>query len=267
MKTALIGHTGFVGSNLAASYEFDDVYNSSNIAQIEGREYDLVVSAASRADSHRINADPAPDLAQVREFVGTVSKARIGTLVLASTVCLWPQDTSPLEGTAIEPEKLTPYGANRAVLESMIQDRFSTLTVRLPQLFGANMKKGIVYDLLNNYRVEYIKPHSRFQYYDLARLWRDIQTALDSGMTALNLATPALRSVDVAREVFNVELDDQLGDAPLAEDYTRDMRTEHAEAYGGPEGYLMSASDSMSHIARFVMEARAGRSTDTQEGK
>ena len=38
MRTALIGHTGFVGSNLAASHAFDDLYNTSNIEQIEGQE-------------------------------------------------------------------------------------------------------------------------------------------------------------------------------------------------------------------------------------
>ena len=47
MRTALIGHTGFVGSNLASSHRFDDVYNTANIAEIEGREYDLVVYGAT----------------------------------------------------------------------------------------------------------------------------------------------------------------------------------------------------------------------------
>ena len=55
MKTALIGYTGFVGSNIAAAQDFTDCYNTRNISDIRGRSYDLVVSAATRADSHLIN--------------------------------------------------------------------------------------------------------------------------------------------------------------------------------------------------------------------
>mgnify|MGYP003110255337 FL=1 len=34
MKTGLIGHTGFVGTNLKEKYFFDKEYNSSNIKEI-----------------------------------------------------------------------------------------------------------------------------------------------------------------------------------------------------------------------------------------
>ena len=40
MKTALIGYTGFVGGNIKSQHEFDDYYNSKNIADIESQEYD-----------------------------------------------------------------------------------------------------------------------------------------------------------------------------------------------------------------------------------
>ena len=32
---------------------------------------------------------------------------------------------------------------------------------------------------------------SRYQFYHLARLWQDVQTALQNGLTTLNLTTPA----------------------------------------------------------------------------
>ena len=55
MRTALIGYTGFVGGNIKSQHEFDDYYNSKNIADIEGQEYDLVVSAANHAKMWQIN--------------------------------------------------------------------------------------------------------------------------------------------------------------------------------------------------------------------
>src|SRR5690606_28248306 len=113
VRTALIGYTGFVGSNLLDATGFDDLYNSKNIADIAGREYDLVVSAGNRADSHRINQDGAADLAEIDALVDTIQKARIGRLVLISTVCVYPWGGAPDEDTPLSPEGLTPYGANR----------------------------------------------------------------------------------------------------------------------------------------------------------
>jgi len=94
MRTALIGYTGFVGSNLADQYAFDDVYNSKNIADIEGQEYDLVVSAANRADMWRINQEGQQDLAEIKEYIGHIEKAKIKKLVLISTVGVYKTPNS-----------------------------------------------------------------------------------------------------------------------------------------------------------------------------
>jgi nucleoside-diphosphate-sugar epimerase len=150
VKTALIGYTGFVGSNLAAAYAFSDVYNTSNIGDIRGRSYDLVVSAAARADSHRINQNGPADLAEIEDYVGLLSTVDIKQLVLISTVCIYPGGSSPDEGAPLAAEGLTPYGANRLYMEQVLAARFPTLALRLPQLYGIGLKKGIVYDLLND---------------------------------------------------------------------------------------------------------------------
>jgi hypothetical protein len=262
MRTALIGHTGFVGSNLAAAHDFDDHYNTSNLADIRGRSYDLVVSAAARADSHRINQDGPADWAEIETFLDTLSKASIGKLVFVSTVCVYPGDTTPDESTPLTPEGLTPYGANRLRMEQTLAERFDTLALRLPQLYGRGLKKGIVYDLLNNYRVEFIRPDGRFQYYDLRRLWADVEVALREGLTSLNFATPPLTSARVAAECFGIDIADQVvagAESPWARMYTRDMRTGHAGLLGGAGGYLMDEAAELAALSAFVADARAGR--------
>lgn len=261
MKTALIGWTGFVGGNLAAARPFDDLFNTSNIDDIRGREYDLVVSAAARADSHRINQDGAADRAEIDAYIDRLATARIGKLVLVSTCVVYPGDTSPDESTPLSEEGLTPYGANRLHMEQRLGDLFDTLPVRLPQLVGRGMKKGIVYDLMNDYRVEFIRPEGRFQYYDLRRLWSDIEVALDRGLPSLNVATPAIASADIAREVFGRDISGQTFDTPenpFSLMYTRDMRTQYAGLYGGPEGYLMTAAEALAAVKQLVADVRSG---------
>ena len=265
MKTALIGYTGFVGSNLAAATEFTDVYNTANVGGIRGRTYDLVVSAAGRADSHRINEHGDADRAEIEDYVALLSTVRAARLVVVSTVCIYPGGGSPDETTPLSAEGLTPYGANRLYMEQTLAARFATLAVRLPQLYGNGLKKGIIYDLLNDYRISYIRPEGRFQYYDVRRLWADTQLALQAGLTTLNLATPSLRNAHVAAECFGIDIADQRvpgTESRFAQMYTRDMRTIHADLYGGPPGYLCGEATELLALREFVRASRRQKRVD-----
>jgi hypothetical protein len=259
VKTALIGYTGFVGSNIAAAQDFTDCYNTSNISDIRGRSYDLVVSAAARADSHRINQNGAADLAEIDNYIALLSDVNAAQLVLVSTVCIYPGGTSPDESTPLSADGLTPYGANRLHMEQTLCERFNTLTLRLPQLYGAGLKKGIVYDLLNDYRIEFIRPEGRFQYYDLRRLWSDTEMALQAGLQTLNVATPPLPNARVAAECFGIDIADQVvagEESAFAQMYTRDMRTIHADLFGGPPCYILDEVAELNALRAFVRESR-----------
>lgn len=253
-RTALIGHTGFVGSNIARDRLTDDVYNSTNIDDIAGREYDLVISAAGRADSHRINDEPEQDRAELEAFARILSRATIRRLVHVSTVCVYGPEDEVDESVSSDPEDLTPYGRNRLWLERALADRFDTLTMRLPQLFGPGIKKGLVFDLANDHRVEFIRPDGVFQYYDLTRMSDDIDVALACGLSVLNVATEPVVHRDLAREVFGVELAEPgpAHESPFAAMYTSNMLTRHADVFGRQGRYLMTAAEEMASIDRFV---------------
>jgi len=254
-RTALIGHTGFVGSHVAARHDFDDLYNTSNIDQIAGREYDLVVSAAGRADSHRINEAADEDRGELEAYADILESARIGKLVHVSTVCVYDDTDRCDEGTVSPAENLTPYGLNRRDLETRLMKSFETLSLRLPQLFGNGIKKGLIYDLVNDHRVEFIRPDGVFQYYDLTRLWDDIGSALDAGLSTVNLATPPVEHRQLARIVFGVDLDQTFSgdpEPPFSAMYTRNMITRHADAFGASGDYLTSSVDVMNAIRSFA---------------
>ncbi|MDR1448751.1 MAG: NAD-dependent epimerase/dehydratase family protein [Propionibacteriaceae bacterium] len=254
MGSALIGQTGFVGGNIALSHRFDACFNTSNLAELAGRRFDLVVCAAGRADAYRINQAGEADRAELARLVDSLSKTQIGRLVLISTVCVYPSG-SPDETAPLSPAGLRPYGANRLWLERELGRRFETLVVRLPQLYGARLRKGVVFDLLGRRRIEHIDPDGRFQLYGLSRLWADIETALAAGWDSLNAATPPLRNGDVARAVFGLDIEGQKPAAGEPPWYSRDMRTAHAAGFGGPAGYLMTAEQSLAALRDYATAA------------
>ncbi|MFC4140321.1 MULTISPECIES: NAD-dependent epimerase/dehydratase family protein [unclassified Microbacterium] len=259
MTTALLGYTGFVGSNLLDAHAFDDLYNTSNIADIAGKEYDLVVTTANRADSFRINTHGADDRAEIDALVDTVLTAKIRRLVLISTVCVYPAGGAPDESTALSEAGLTPYGANRLHQERRFQHAVDTTVIRLPQLYGSRLRKGVVYDLANDYRVEYIRPQTSYQHYDVRRLWQDISTALEAGLPALNVATPPVSNTELAQEVFDRDIAAQIPrepESPFAQLYTRNMTTEHAAVFGAEGDYLCSRRSEIEQLRAFVRDLR-----------
>lgn len=62
MKTSLVGYTGFVGSNLAGSFKFDNLYNSKNIGEAFESNPDLLVYAGIRAEKFLANKFPEKDM-------------------------------------------------------------------------------------------------------------------------------------------------------------------------------------------------------------
>lgn len=254
MKTALIGYTGFVGSNIESQTNFDDLYNSKNIGEIEGKEYDLVVSAANRAEMWRINQEPEKDLAEINEYIAHIKKVKIGKLVLISTVGVYKNPNGADEDTEIETAGLSPYGANRYYLESFCRDNFDTTIIRLPGLFGTGLKKNVIYDLLHDNNVDKIHKDGVYQYYNLDNIWKDINVALENSLPLVNLATPPVSTEEVAQYSLGMEFTNTPEDVNPA---YWDMQSKYAAAYGGEGRYLYTKQQELDDIKVFVERERA----------
>jgi hypothetical protein len=146
-RSALIGSTGFVGGVLARHVAFDAAYASATIDAIAGEVFDTVVCAGAPAAMWRANADPQGDLANLERLVGSLAKARVGKLVLVSTIAVLDDPGAGLDETTTRFETTLAYGRNRRWLETALCDRFPTVLMRLPAVFGVGLKKNLLFDL------------------------------------------------------------------------------------------------------------------------
>ena len=148
--SALVGYTGFVGSNLYRKGEFTAVYNSKNIEEAFGTNPDLLYYAGVRAEKFLANKDPERDLAVVKEAFENIKKINPKKLVLISTIDVYKNPDGVNEDTPIDTENLHPYGYNRYLLEQWVRKDYpDALIVRLPGLFGPNIKKNFIYDYIH----------------------------------------------------------------------------------------------------------------------
>ena len=147
---ALVGYTGFVGSNLYAVGDFDAVYNSKNIEEAFGTEPDLLVYAGLRAEKYLANNAPEKDMELIYQAEENISKIKPKKLVLISTIDVFKVPAGVDETTKIDTVELHPYGYDRYQLEVWVRENYpDALIIRLPGLFGKNIKKNFIYDYIN----------------------------------------------------------------------------------------------------------------------
>lgn len=255
MTSALIGYTGFVGSNLKAQHNFDEFYNSKNIESIRGKSFDLLVFSAAPAQKWIANQQPAEDLDNIQTALDCLASISAKTAILISTVDVIPDVSKPYtESVDCHASPNHPYGSNRLLIEDFFQAHFPDfLIVRLPALFGQGLKKNVIYDLINDNMLEVINPDSRFQYYHLDRLWHDINIALEHNLKLVHLFTEPVQTREILNRCFPKK---QVGEQP-ASVANYDLRTDYAELYGSQGGWIESAASVLDRISQFVAENRS----------
>lgn len=301
---ALVGYTGFVGSNIyeGSNGNIDKVYNSKNIEEAFGTNPELLIYAGLRAEKYLANNAPEKDMALIEQAEENITKINPKKLVLISTIDVFKNPVDVDETASIETENLHPYGYNRYQLELWVREKYpDALIIRLPGLFGVNIKKNFIYDYINVipfmlkeskfeelasrdedlksfynlqdngfYKVsvqesdrELLKDKFRklgfsalnftdsrsvYQFYNLARLWDDIQLALQNDIKMWHPATEPVSAAEVYEYISGKPFINELKGVPANYNY----KTVHAEIFGGKNGYICDKGQILSEIKEFV---------------
>ena len=143
---ALVGYTGFVGSNLysRARNRIKGVYNSQNVEKAYGLEPEVLIYAGLRAEKYLANSAPERDLEQILEAEKNIKAINPQRLVLISTIDVYRNPVGVDEtGSVLDEGKggtgngIQPYGLNRYYLEAWVRKHYpDALIIRLPGLYG-----------------------------------------------------------------------------------------------------------------------------------
>ena len=252
MTSALIGHTGFVGGNLARQHRFDALFNSANFRDLAGQRFDLLVCAGLSAAKWLANRDPEADWERIVALRDVLADVRAGRVILISTIDVYPTPVGVDESTPIDADDSQAYGHHRLLFERFIVERFpNVLVARLPGLFGPGLKKNVLFDLLHANCLDTINPDSRFQWYGIDRLWEDLERCRTLGVELVNLVTAPVATADILAQFFPTNA---VGAQVPAVAY--DVRFSLAEQLGGADGYLQDGPAVMEDIGNFVEAAR-----------
>lgn len=251
MKSALIGSTGFVGSTLLSQREFDFCYHSTDIADIDNKEFDLVICAAAPAKKWYANLHPNDDRACIDSLIDHLKTVRAKKFILISTVDVFKSPVNVDENSTIILDELNPYGYNRRRLELFVEKYFSSnLIVRLPGLVGAGLKKNIIYDFKNHNEIEKIESDNVFQFYPMKNLLKDISKADELGLDLVHLTACPVSVKEVAKFAFDLDFNNHTG-KPLI---SYDFKTVYGTLFGKIRDYQYDKEESLKAIKEYADE-------------
>ncbi|MGX6571128.1 pyridine nucleotide transhydrogenase [Cupriavidus necator] len=234
MNNALIGFTGFVGTTLLRQAPFEALYRSTNIGEIDGKNFDTVVCAGAPAQKWIANREPAADREKIEALIAHLRTVSCKTFVLISTVDVFKTPVGVDESSPVDKSGLHAYGLNRLMLEEFVASHFANhLIVRLPGLVGPSLRKNVIFDFLNDNNLHAIDSRGIFQFYPMVNLWYDIEVALRAGLKLVHLTAAPISVADVSAQGFGKPFEQVVGDNAAR----YDLRTRHAAVFGASGAY------------------------------
>lgn len=149
-KCYLVGYTGFVGSNLFNMGHFDKVANSKNVEEMYGDSPDILIYAGVTGTKWFANANEELDNKVIIAAENNIRKIKPKKIILISSVDVYDDLTGKDEEYKSDISKLHIYGRNRLSLEEWVENNYEDYhIIRLPAIYGDNLKKNFVYDLIH----------------------------------------------------------------------------------------------------------------------
>jgi nucleoside-diphosphate-sugar epimerase len=248
----LVGSTGFVGTHLARSHDFTIQVHRPDVQTLVGLRTDLLVCSGLPAEKWRANQESDADWANMSGLAQVLATVRADSAVLISTIDVYQPAVGVDEDDPAHLDGSGAYGAHRAWFEAFFRSRFpNALIIRLPGLFAPDVRKNLVHDLIHGRadQLERVNPESTFQFFDVTRTWSVIERAWAAGITLLNVTSEPVTTQAVA-DLFGVRLS---ADTDAAQ---YDMRSVHADTFGGKDGYLYNAATVLEGIGALRSASR-----------
>ena len=246
-KNALIGYTGFVGSNLINFKKNIFKFNSKNIHEIKNQKFDIVICAGTSSKIWLAKKNPKLDKQKINFLIKYLKTIKAEKFVLISTCEVYGKNESTIETSNNYSKRNNHYGINRLYLENFIQKNFDkSYIIRLPIVYGKNFSKNCIYDLIYKNNIDKLNGKDLVQIYNVVNLKKHINYVLKQNIYKLNISSEPVKLSLLAKKYFNINLDEK-----------KTFRKMNMKSiYGNKKGYFTSKLDSLNDLENFLKKIK-----------
>ena len=254
----LIGNTGLIGTTLKKNIKFDFEFNSKDfhtfVTKIPDGEHCNLYLSCLPATKWQVNQNILKDLNNISLIINSIATKSYKNIYLISTIDVYCNSFLKSDENTKPTINTLSYGTNRLLFEKMVEGilNYERLSIyRLPALFNKDIKKNILYDLLNNNNVNLINANSIYQWYNLDYLYGDIIFNDEHNANSLNhrynMFSQGVETTRIVNELFPEYSNVVDGKNLVFYDYCTNV---------DKSGYLYTAEESFDQIKEFVNEYR-----------
>jgi len=236
-RVGLLGANGFVGNTVCTIAPEIQRFTRQNMYDLLDVDIDVLIISAVSAEKWRANKDPINDMENIKKLIHFLEKLSIKNAILISTIDVVGPNKLFFEDLTETEFSSEPYGFNRGLLEKRIQNLFANHHIlRLPGLFGPGLKKNLLFDLINNERVNLNSTEDSYQYLYAPKILELIEELYISGERILHASTEPV----TAKEVIQIASESLKRDIQFNENLNPtsiryEMRTRYRKS-----GFVMS---------------------------
>jgi sugar phosphate isomerase/epimerase len=259
MSRAIVGYTGFVGSNLLQFYKFDYFYNSKNFSEASNMTFDELYFCGVPAVKWKANKYPQEDIDVIDSIKEILKTIKVNRIVLISTIDVYEDvDRGYTEDYDCDWVINHHYGRNRYMFEYFVKNNFENYNIiRLPALFGKGLKKNVIYDLMNNNQIDKIPINSLFQWYDLNWLKNDIDLVIENDIKICNFFTEPIQTREITN-LFNYDANSYYNNE---KEMIYNCKTKYTSLFNcDVSGYIRNKGDVLKNIKSYVETAKINTS-------
>lgn len=267
-SNAIVGYTGFVGSNLLKFYKFDYFYNTKNFTEAKNKSYDTMFFCGLPAIKLYANKYPEEDDKIIQNLKNILDTITVKKFILISTIDVYDNIDNQLnEDYNINFNINHTYGKNRFLFEIYIKNRYENhYIIRLPELFGNGLKKNIIYDLINNNinNINNISINSSFQWYYLDWLENDINIVIKNNIRVCNFFTEPIniyKIIKIFKDIYKIDYEFQieyLGNSSSTIKY--DTYTKYSNFFGNDVKYIRTQNDIINSLINYLKFEKLNKS-------
>lgn len=171
MKTlAILGSDGTLGSDLVRYFSTKYIVTGINRDNYElyiGKNYDIFINANGNSKRYWANKNPHLDfVASTASVHKSMFDFSCDLYVYISSIDIYGNKSKPnfsKEVVDIDTKNIQPYGFHKYLSELIVKKyKKKYLIIRPSYILGSNLKKGPIFDLLNN-KPLFIAKQSKFQ--------------------------------------------------------------------------------------------------------
>lgn len=161
--------------------------SKDNYAQFTNRAFDVVVNANGNSKRFWANTNPLDDFtASTVSVYKSLFDFKFNTYIYISSSDVYvdhSSNASTSENQIQDSSKLSPYGFHKYLSETIVKNQCKSYVIlRTSMLLGKNLKKGPIYDTVNN-RSLFISESSRIQMITTVEIANIIKFFLDQNKT------------------------------------------------------------------------------------